>query len=118
MPHCTEGLYCNVLLENWSLEELSNTVIFGNSFEAYQYKRLGRNKSLIDMSLPLLREFPLPCDHDEDLQLCFNDSSLHVFDRLLLEKKDLSFWDSEQLKESYHEEIIRDQLQHCEFHSI
>ncbi|GAB2283397.1 sensitivity to red-light reduced protein [Dionaea muscipula] len=36
MPHCEAVLYNNLLEANWEKELLSNMVLFGNSFEAYE----------------------------------------------------------------------------------
>ena len=44
MPHCPYRLYCNLLWENWY--NLSNIIIYGNSFSSYSLRRININDKL------------------------------------------------------------------------
>lgn len=47
MPHCPKALYNNLLYANWSVEDLSRLIIFGNSFTTLKNMLVnGKNEDL------------------------------------------------------------------------
>ncbi|XP_027356032.1 protein SENSITIVITY TO RED LIGHT REDUCED 1 [Abrus precatorius] len=85
MPHCEAELYNNLLHANWKPELLSNTVIFGNSFETYeQHLSICKNSPIINSTEHILAvrrftsEFRIKTVSD-DYYNAFHDSSWHFF---------------------------------------
>lgn len=88
MPHCEAELYDNLLQANWGVEPLNQIVLFGNSFDVYQYLSEFRNSTLVDSSrhIVAVREFT----HEYVIKICsndyfaaFHDSSWHFFSPVL-----------------------------------
>ncbi|XP_065868116.1 protein SENSITIVITY TO RED LIGHT REDUCED 1 [Euphorbia lathyris] len=88
MPHCEAELYNNLLQANWGLEQLNQIVLFGNSFEVYQYLSEFRNSVLVDSSKHIVaarrftKEFIIKTV-SEDYFAPFHDSSWHFFSPVL-----------------------------------
>lgn len=110
MPHCTEGLYCNLFYKNWNIENLANIILMGNSFDSYICRKVGRKDSLVDLVVPYLKEHPLDYQKDPELQLSFNNLSIHIFNESLLKEAPVPFWETSKISESESQEIIRDSV--------
>eukprot|EP01126_Amoeba_proteus_P065269 TRINITY_DN9250_c0_g1_i13.p1 TRINITY_DN9250_c0_g1~~TRINITY_DN9250_c0_g1_i13.p1 ORF type:complete len:223 (+),score=30.53 TRINITY_DN9250_c0_g1_i13:306-974(+) len=96
MPHCTLGLYCNLLRANWSRSHLNQILIFGNSFSTYQQKRIRKESGKVLFTiLPFTKEFSISQSTlhvTDDLYLSFCDTSIHMFDDSELNKLGHEFW--------------------------
>jgi len=80
MPHCTEGLYSNLLRENWQEHLLKNVVILGNSFDSYIKRDILQTPSMVKLAVLIFREILVSFNLIHELQLCFNDMSVHYMD--------------------------------------
>ncbi|KAH0636394.1 hypothetical protein KY290_036833 [Solanum tuberosum] len=104
MPHCYVELYENLLEANWRHDLLSNTTLFGNSFEAYEQHvsecknlRLADSRKHILAISQFVKELPIDSrkhivairqfvkEHSidpfsVDLFRAFHGSSWHFFD--------------------------------------
>lgn len=109
MPHCPLGLYGNLLLSNWELPRLKNTIIIGNSFSNYDSRRLSNkaennqySDSFLFQALPYIKELSLEL-RSESFGNAFNDQFLHVW--MDLPGPEDSFW-THSFLESESEEIV------------
>ncbi|TMW63819.1 hypothetical protein Poli38472_002760 [Pythium oligandrum] len=93
MPHCGKTLYENVLATNWT-SRLGDTVVIGNSFEAYSDRLIdstARKSSLLVRVLPYISETTVSLNvlRDRDdftlFEAAFNDLSIHTFPNETLE---------------------------------
>eukprot|EP01125_Pyxidicula_operculata_P006773 TRINITY_DN2324_c0_g1_i2.p1 TRINITY_DN2324_c0_g1~~TRINITY_DN2324_c0_g1_i2.p1 ORF type:complete len:210 (-),score=24.63 TRINITY_DN2324_c0_g1_i2:41-670(-) len=93
MPHCPEGLYSNLLLENWNVDNLGKLFIIGNALSMYELiGNKSKFKSLILEALPYTNELPLPSCKKYNFANALNDQSVHVFDLEKLSRASNSFW--------------------------
>eukprot|EP01083_Nonionella_stella_P229704 812724_1 len=101
MPHCSRGLYNNVVWANWGPEQLQKIAIVGNSFSLCLEKEnliIGESHTSPAVSASLrrisqhglLRELPLPSE--SDTVGVFNDLALHVFPQNLLSSSREGAW--------------------------
>jgi len=81
MPHCSKGMYNNLLASNWSQHTLSTLVILGNSFQTITTNNLDskllKNYSYILDSLQFLNESFV--NSECDLTNAFTDLTIHMF---------------------------------------
>eukprot|EP01124_Arcella_intermedia_P035937 TRINITY_DN9296_c0_g1_i1.p1 TRINITY_DN9296_c0_g1~~TRINITY_DN9296_c0_g1_i1.p1 ORF type:complete len:176 (-),score=29.71 TRINITY_DN9296_c0_g1_i1:12-539(-) len=94
MPHCPEGLYNNLLLENWTMEHLPNVLVFGNSFNYYHHKRDLTTGMMIIKAARYYQEFSLgDYLNDQYLELAFSNTSLHIPSaKTLRDNTNSNFW--------------------------
>ncbi|KDP22014.1 hypothetical protein JCGZ_02858 [Jatropha curcas] len=84
MPHCEAELYDNLLQANWGAGQLNQIVLFGNSFEMYQFLSELRSSTIIDSSRHIVairkftHEYKIKMASD-DYFAAFHDSSWHFF---------------------------------------
>jgi hypothetical protein len=84
MPHCEAGLYNNLLQANWELELLNHIVLFGNSFEMYEFFSEIKNSIVVESTMHVLaarkfaNEYVIKTASD-DYFAAFHDSSWHFF---------------------------------------
>lgn len=108
MPHCPTALTNNLLWCNW-LPDLSNCIIFGNSFgllsETLTESDLKTKFQCIHSILPVTNE--LRIDNDFKYSDIFNDLSWHVFPPNALNELPSTFW------ENIEKPIYDDQLVEC-----
>ena len=81
MPHCSKGLFNNLLFANWSEKNLNSLIILGNSFDTIMLNTLDqllvKNYSFIRDSRLFLQEVKL--DNRCDLTDAFYDMSFLTF---------------------------------------
>lgn len=81
MPHCSKGMYNNLLASNWSQHTLSTLIILGNSFHTITTNNLDskllKNYSFILDSLQFLNESFV--NSECDLTNAFTDLTIHMF---------------------------------------
>lgn len=93
MPHCGKPLYNNLLYSNWSIKNLNNLYLIGNSFSLINTMTLDSDLSVyykyIKKSIQFLNEIYLSsnCDFTD----AFSDLSMHRFKPLC--NQDLDFQD-------------------------
>lgn len=96
MPHCPRALYHNLLLENWTVENLRKIIIIGNSFSAYDTKQISNKKnSFMKRISPHMTEFPIKISDnrsDSDLFMAFHDTSVHILRENSVENETNDFW--------------------------
>ncbi|KAJ6392882.1 hypothetical protein OIU77_022378 [Salix suchowensis] len=84
MPHCEAELYNNLLQANWELELLNHIVLFGNSFEMYEFLSEIKKSFVVDSTGHILaarkftEEYVIKIASDDYLT-AFHDSSWHFF---------------------------------------
>ncbi|CAK7336540.1 unnamed protein product [Dovyalis caffra] len=84
MPHCEAELYNNLLLANWELELLNHIVLFGNSFEMYEFLTEIKNSIIVDSTGHILAARKFADEYviktvSDDYFAAFHDSSWHFF---------------------------------------
>ena len=84
MPHCEAGLYNNLLQANWELELLNHIVLFGNSFEMYEFFSEIKNSIVVESTMHVLAARKFADEYviktaSDDYFAAFHDSSWHFF---------------------------------------
>jgi hypothetical protein len=84
MPHCEAGLYNNLLQANWELELLNHIVLFGNSFEMYEFFSEIKNCIVVESTMHVLAARKFADEYviktaSDDYFAAFHDSSWHFF---------------------------------------
>ena len=84
MPHCEAGLYNNLLQANWELELLNHIVLFGNSFEMYEFFSEIKNSIVVESTKHVLAARKFADEYviktaSDDFFAAFHDSNWHFF---------------------------------------
>ncbi|XP_070573687.1 SRR1-like protein [Ptychodera flava] len=94
MPHCGKPLYNNLLWSNWTLSQMRDVIIIGNSFDSYRTrlpsKQFTEEVPYISRILPYTKEFAL--DVSSSYSEIFTDTSIHVFSDQKLSDVPDEFW--------------------------
>jgi hypothetical protein len=120
MPHCGNAMYHNLVRANWSIRDLQQLIIIGNSFSAYSDKLAFAAPSGQQQIQLLRQEFCFLClssavdetpIDEADFELfcgAFNDTSIHRFSSSRLQLLPASIWSSipEKYRISAGSEII------------
>ncbi|ELU14749.1 hypothetical protein CAPTEDRAFT_177458 [Capitella teleta] len=94
MPHCGKPLYNNLLWRNWNIDSLSDMIIIGNSFN---YMNDSTPRRILEEEAKYILKILDKCS---EIQLensfpqsdVFNNTSLHIFPRILLDKAPATLW--------------------------
>lgn len=94
LPHCPKELFNNLLFSNWSVENLENCLVYGNSLEKLKLstpKRFLEPFYYLVNSESIAEEIEVP--NNFTFTDIFNDLSLHYFPARLLSCVESSFWE-------------------------
>lgn len=95
LPHCPKTLTNNLLLSNWTPEQLQNSVIVCNSFQALLVNTLERDIEKEARHVKRIHEYTKEIEYKSSERHfdSFNDTSIHLFERQSIERiVDPAFW--------------------------
>lgn len=102
LPHCPKALTNNLLLSNWTPEQLQNSVIVCNSFQALLVNTLERDIEREAGHVKRIHEYTKEIEFKSSERHfdSFNDTSIHLFEREHIERiADPGFWVVAKAKE-------------------
>lgn len=109
MPHCDLPLYNNFLWANWSIKNLSELAIIGNSFQSYEMndakRQLKEKAKYVYLANQFVTEIRMPnVFRFADI---FNDLSIHYFKSTSLSLVDSYVWTDLEEPEYSDDDIIK-----------
>uniref|UniRef100_A0A1B0DFG6 SRR1-like domain-containing protein n=1 Tax=Phlebotomus papatasi TaxID=29031 RepID=A0A1B0DFG6_PHLPP len=94
LPHCPKQLTNNLLWQNWGTK-LSNIILLSNSFSGILISQSQRSLQVDAKLIVQAEDFTeeIPLENNFIFTDVFNDTSIHIFPKDLVEKKSENFWD-------------------------